>query len=84
MLVRLGEGMRMAGPTGNYGPGEVVEVADAVGEVLVANGLAVEVAVEAAAPVSAIPEVETAVETPPEAATASPQRRRTRKKAGTG
>lgn len=73
MRIRLGAGTRMAGPEGNYGPGDTVEVTTAVGEMLIANWLA------AAVEVAAVAQVETADNPPPETATAPPQRRRTRK-----
>lgn len=70
MRVRLCAGARMAGPTGCFGPGAIVELAEATAQVMIANGLA--------EPAPAV--VEEARVAAPEAAVALPQRPRGRKR----
>lgn len=84
--VRLIE-VRMAGPGGNFGDGDTVDVTPETAQILVNMGQAAfvdeQVQVEAApvetAPVEMDP-VETATVTPEETATARPQRKRRREK----
>lgn len=80
MKIRLGAGVRMAGPDGTFGPGDVVDVPTATAQILIMNGSATPVdapVVDAGAPVDA-PQIETATLLPVEAATARPQRKRKR------
>jgi hypothetical protein len=77
MKVKLGAGVRMAGPEGNAGPGDVVDLPTPTAQMLIANGsaTAVDAPVGASgAPVDDIP-AETATLLPHKAATARPQRK---------
>jgi hypothetical protein len=88
----LGDGVRMAGPDGNAGPGDVVEVPIETAQILIANGSATAVetpvvdsgtavetpVVDSGTPADARPD-ETATLPPRETATARPQRKRSRK-----
>ncbi len=49
MRIKLNDGRRMAGPNGNYGPGEEIEVPDKIGKQIIAAGHAVESATVAPA-----------------------------------
>lgn len=79
MRVRLAKGVRMAGPAGSFGEGEIVDVDTTTAGILIANGSATPVdAPEVTTDVveTATPPVEYATATIPATATAKPQRKR--------
>lgn len=49
MRIKLNDGRRMAGPNGNYGPGEEIDVPDKIGKQIIDAGHAAEVAIVAPA-----------------------------------